>query len=89
MTPSPASGVKLEDYMKVKDQDDGYITWLLEPIRNASTTKKWSGTINHPSHTNKVGDTLHAFVHFAYQYTQNFVVFADLQTAMYGSASHE
>ncbi|KAK7438440.1 hypothetical protein VKT23_018052 [Stygiomarasmius scandens] len=67
MTPPPASGVKLKDYMKVKDQDDGYITWLLEPIRNASTTKKWSGTMNHPSHTNKVGDTLHAFVHFAYQ----------------------
>ncbi|KAK7437693.1 hypothetical protein VKT23_018409 [Stygiomarasmius scandens] len=87
--PSPASGITSEEYESVQDKQDGYITWLLEPMRNASTTTKWSGTMDHPQHpTSKVGDTLYAFVHFAYQYMDNTLVFADLQTAKHGCANN-
>ncbi|KAJ3747078.1 kinase-like domain-containing protein, partial [Lentinula detonsa] len=46
---------------------------------------KWSGTMQHPEHNSKVGDTLTSFVHFAYEWTHQTVVFANLQTLKVGS----
>ncbi|KAJ3806027.1 kinase-like domain-containing protein, partial [Lentinula aff. lateritia] len=64
------------------------ITWLLEPIRpRASVTTKWSGTMQHPLHNSKVGDTLMTFVHFAYHWTYMTLVFADLQTTRVGTVA--
>ncbi|KAE9390096.1 hypothetical protein BT96DRAFT_761649, partial [Gymnopus androsaceus JB14] len=61
------------------------ITWLLEPLRPKTETQEWSGTNQHPEHNSKVGSTLTAFVHFAYEWTHKTVVFADLQTMTMGS----
>ncbi|KAE9397802.1 hypothetical protein BT96DRAFT_789121, partial [Gymnopus androsaceus JB14] len=82
--PSPASGITPDEYSAL-DQRKDFIIWLLEPMR--STTRqpnKWSGTMQHPAHNSKVGDTLTCFVHFAYQWTEKTMVFADLQTMRVG-----
>ncbi|KAJ3780281.1 kinase-like domain-containing protein [Lentinula aff. detonsa] len=52
---------------------------------NALKPTKWSGTMQHPEHNSKVGNTLTSFVHFAYEWTHQTVVFADLQTSKVGS----
>ncbi|KAJ3993927.1 kinase-like domain-containing protein, partial [Lentinula boryana] len=78
--PSPASGIGDLVYAGL-DPTKQYITWLLEPMRpKALATTKWSGTMQHPSHNSKVGDTLTTFVHFTYQWTYKTLVFADLQS---------
>ncbi|KAF8824200.1 hypothetical protein HHX47_DHR8000161 [Lentinula edodes] len=77
--PSPASGLDPEKYDTL-EAEDHQIVWLLEPMRPRTATKKWSGTMQHPGHNSKVGDTLTSFVHFAYQWTYETVVFADLQS---------
>lgn len=80
--PSPASGVSANAYSAL-DKGKEFIVWLLEPMRPAKQPKKWSGTMQHPDHNSKVGDTLTSFVHFAYQWTEKGVVFADLQSKFY------
>ncbi|KAF9256429.1 hypothetical protein L218DRAFT_881696, partial [Marasmius fiardii PR-910] len=60
--------------------------WLLEPMRTG-TPKKWSGTLQHPSHQGKLGVTLTTFVHFAYEWSQKTIVFADLQTSLTATSS--
>ncbi|KAJ3911434.1 kinase-like domain-containing protein [Lentinula edodes] len=78
--PSPASRVSDIVYSGI-DSQKKFITWLLEPMRpRASVTTKWSGTMQHPLHNSKLGDTLMTFVHFAYHWTYKTLVFADLQT---------
>ncbi|KAJ7573523.1 hypothetical protein C8J56DRAFT_903326 [Mycena floridula] len=90
--PSPASGVSLTKYndaiADVLDDHDqatqnrnfAYVTWLLEELRPKGC-KRWSGTNNHPVQHSKLGTTLNAFAHFAFLYTNNTVVLADLQTS--------
>lgn len=57
---------------------DDYI-WLVEPLHPKAMVK-YSSTLAHQcNRTDKVGSTLNAFVHFAYEYSQEQIVFADLQ----------
>jgi len=56
----------------------GSPTWLVEPRRTKSVVK-FSGTLVHPSHTDKIGVTLMAFAHFSYEISQKRLVFADIQ----------
>ncbi|KAJ3991959.1 hypothetical protein F5050DRAFT_1580486, partial [Lentinula boryana] len=78
--PSPASGVTAGE-INALSEDLQYISWLLEPMRpRGIEPTKWSGTMQHPEHNSKVGDTLTSFVHFAYEWTHQTVVFADLQS---------
>ncbi|KAJ6540056.1 hypothetical protein DFH09DRAFT_874524, partial [Mycena vulgaris] len=44
--------------------------------------KRWSGTNEYPSWpNNKLGSKLNAFTHYAYLFSQESTVFADLQTS--------
>ncbi|KAJ6580234.1 kinase-like domain-containing protein, partial [Mycena sp. CBHHK59/15] len=57
------------------------VVWLFEP-RRSSTVKHWSGTNDYPAwHQSKLGNTLGAFTHWAYLFSQESIVLADLQTA--------
>ncbi|KAL0578181.1 hypothetical protein V5O48_003812 [Marasmius crinis-equi] len=82
--PSPASGVKSLDESEV--DGNAQIAWLLEKWRGDHPTTKWSGTMAHPSHPGKIGVTLTAFAHFAYESSDRSLVFADLQSTLAGSA---
>ncbi|KAJ3969764.1 hypothetical protein EV361DRAFT_963860 [Lentinula raphanica] len=80
--PLPASGVVMDL------EESQLIGWLLEPMRpKTAITKKWSGTMQHPEHNNKVGDTLTSLVHFGYSWTHKSLVFADLQTTKIGGTT--
>ncbi|KAJ7832306.1 hypothetical protein B0H13DRAFT_2289105 [Mycena leptocephala] len=80
LTPSPASGVPMSVFLDATSGNpDSAITWLLEPLRAASVNR-WSGTLEHPIHADKAGKTIDAFMHFAYIYSQQSLVFADLQS---------
>ncbi|KAL0566994.1 hypothetical protein V5O48_014997 [Marasmius crinis-equi] len=86
--PSVASGISSSAWDKFDSKPR--VTWLIEPMRNSSTgIKKWSGTMEHPDHNNKIGATLASFVHFAYVYTHQSVVFADLQTSLFAEPGAE
>ncbi|KAJ7109627.1 kinase-like domain-containing protein [Mycena crocata] len=76
--PSAASGFSLEQYQAA--HDPGIIVWLFEP-RRSSKVKRWSGTNEYPAwNQNKLGSTLNAFSHYAYLFSQESTVLADLQT---------
>ena len=62
----------------IDNNPDSAIVWLLEPMRGSSI-ERWSGTLKHPNHDNKVGQTMDAFMHFSYVYSQHTIVFADIQ----------
>ncbi|KAJ6463845.1 kinase-like domain-containing protein [Mycena vitilis] len=80
LTPSPASGVPMPAFLDMTAASpDGAITWLLEPLR-ASSVDRWSGTLEHRPHSDKAGRTIDAFMHFAYIYSQQSLIFADLQS---------
>ncbi|KAJ7067574.1 kinase-like domain-containing protein [Mycena amicta] len=76
--PSTASNLPVntdpEDY-------EGGLTWLVEPFRHGRATK-FVGTLNHQIgiRTGKLGATVHAFIHFFYQYTKETLVLVDVQT---------
>ncbi|KAJ7113474.1 kinase-like domain-containing protein [Mycena epipterygia] len=77
--PSPASGVSMESFLNSLDKNpDSAIIWLLEPLRG-SAIERWSGTLKHPNHQNKPGQTIDAFMHFSHVYSQGTLVFADIQ----------
>ncbi|THU80435.1 hypothetical protein K435DRAFT_874373 [Dendrothele bispora CBS 962.96] len=62
------------------DKNIWSVAWLLEKMR-AKQSSKWSGTNAHPTYTNnKLGNVLNAFAHFVYQYSQNTIVIADIQS---------
>lgn len=52
--------------------------WLCEERRPASINR-YSGTLNHPNHTDKTGMTINALVHFVYGFSHSQIVFADVQ----------
>ncbi len=55
------------------------LNWLVEPKR-PSTLIKYSGTLNYPSdRTDLRALTIYAFIHFVYGFSQNNIVFADVQ----------
>ncbi|KAJ7478049.1 hypothetical protein B0H11DRAFT_2424682 [Mycena galericulata] len=77
--PSPASGVTADSFQQsLEANPDSAVVWLLEPLRG-SAMERWSGTLKHPNHGNKPGQTMDAFMHFSYVYSQKTLVFADLQ----------
>ncbi|KAJ7748307.1 kinase-like domain-containing protein, partial [Mycena maculata] len=77
--PSLASGMTMHKFLKsTSSNPNGAITWLLEPLRAASI-ERWSGTLEHPTHSDKAGKTIDAFMHFSHTYSQQTFVFADLQ----------
>ncbi|KAJ6611239.1 kinase-like domain-containing protein, partial [Mycena sp. CBHHK59/15] len=76
---SPASGVSMQAFLDSIDRNpDTSIVWLLEPSRG-SAIERWSGTLRHPNHENKPGQTIDAFMHFSYVYSRQTLVFADIQ----------
>ncbi|KAJ7087588.1 kinase-like domain-containing protein [Mycena belliarum] len=71
--PSKASGV-----IAIAEDGEG-LTWLVEHKR-PTTVIKFSGTLVHQSHrTDLRSATVSAFAHFVYGYSNNSLVFADLQ----------
>ncbi|KAJ7099232.1 kinase-like domain-containing protein, partial [Mycena belliarum] len=71
--PSKASGV-----IAIAEDGEG-LTWLVERKR-PTTVIKFSGTLVHQSHrTDLRSATVSAFAHFVYGYSNNSLVFADLQ----------
>ncbi|KIK56380.1 hypothetical protein GYMLUDRAFT_247888 [Collybiopsis luxurians FD-317 M1] len=75
--PSRASGIKLPDDSLGPDEG---ITWLVEPKR-PSTFFKFTGTLSHArTHIGGLtSETVHAFAHFVYEFTNRQLVVADLQ----------
>ncbi|KAJ6628765.1 hypothetical protein B0H10DRAFT_1777418, partial [Mycena sp. CBHHK59/15] len=79
--PSTASGFSLAQYQAANDP--AIVVWLFEPCRS-STVKHWSGTNDYPAwHQSKLGNTLGAFTHWAYLFSQESIVLADLQSVLY------
>ncbi|KAJ6560678.1 hypothetical protein B0H10DRAFT_1845638, partial [Mycena sp. CBHHK59/15] len=77
-SPSKASGFSIDEYQGASNP--GIIVWLFEP-RRSSKVQHWSGTnVYPPWHQNKLGSTLNAFTHYAYLFSQESTVFADLQS---------
>ncbi|KAJ7758933.1 kinase-like domain-containing protein, partial [Mycena maculata] len=77
--PSVASGFSLEQYEAAFDPS--IIVWLFKP-RRSSKVKRWSGTNEYPAwEQNKLGNTLNAFSHYVYLFSQESTVLADLQMA--------
>ncbi|KAJ6474249.1 hypothetical protein C8R45DRAFT_1077602 [Mycena sanguinolenta] len=74
--PSPAFGIKVSEYGALSDGEKDEIvinehvvssvTWLLEHERETVGFQKYSGTLEHPRHTDKQGATINAFQHFMY-----------------------
>jgi hypothetical protein len=80
LSPSLASGIDMQVFLDTTSANpDSALTWLLEPLR-ASCIDRWSGTLEHPIHSDKAGKTMDAFMHFAYIYSQQSLIFADLQS---------
>ncbi|KAJ7133796.1 kinase-like domain-containing protein [Mycena filopes] len=80
LIPSPASTVSMDMFLEATSaHPDSAITWLLEPLR-ASALDRWSGTLEHPLHSDKAGMTMDAFMHYSYVYSQKSFIFADLQS---------
>ncbi|KAJ7756038.1 hypothetical protein DFH07DRAFT_742873, partial [Mycena maculata] len=76
--PSMASGFSLEQYQAARDPN--IIVWLFKP-RCPSKVKHWSGTNEYsPWHQNKIGSTLNAFAHYAYLFSQESTILADLRS---------
>ncbi|KAJ6580673.1 hypothetical protein B0H19DRAFT_1060411 [Mycena capillaripes] len=85
--PSNASEFSLEQYQaacQAEDEpnsDSDLVVWLFEP-RQYSRVKHWSGTNEYPPWPqNKLGSTLNAFAHYAYLFSLESILLADLQTA--------
>lgn len=87
--PSPASGITATAYSALSNEDKGEmivhgniissITWLLEPERGNVHYRKYSGTLEHPRHTDKQGSTINALQHFAYLNSNKSLILADIQ----------
>ncbi|KAL0952298.1 hypothetical protein HGRIS_006587 [Hohenbuehelia grisea] len=73
-TPSIASGVGI-----IIDEEEDGITWLVEKKRSTSVLK-FSGTLSHkPQRRDQLSQTIYAFAHFVWGYSNNTLVFADIQ----------
>ena len=68
--PSPASSLQAF-------KDDAAV-WLVEPCR-MKAVQKFTGTLVHPSHPDKLGQMLSAFTHFVYELSGREMVLADIQ----------
>ncbi|KAH9916466.1 kinase-like domain-containing protein [Fomitopsis serialis] len=55
--------------------------WLIEP-RRATSVHRWSGTMSHPAGAGQKAQTMSAFAHFVYRYSNSQLVAADLQSTV-------
>ncbi|KAJ7790255.1 hypothetical protein B0H13DRAFT_1676232 [Mycena leptocephala] len=83
------SGFSEEQYQAARqarddsNSDPGIVIWLFEP-RRSSKVQHWSGTNKYPPwHRNKLGSTLNTFAHYAYLFSLESTVLADLQSVFY------
>lgn len=80
--PSPASGKtaneRFDEYEPSTDDELPKICWLLEPLRPTAFTR-YSGTLKHPKLHGKLGGSIHAFVHYAFELSARDLLFADIQ----------
>ena len=58
--------------------EEDTVIWLVEPHHTKSICK-FSGTLVHPNHPNKLGQTLSAFSHFVYQFSGEELALVDIQ----------
>ncbi|KAJ7464331.1 kinase-like domain-containing protein [Mycena galericulata] len=89
--PSPASGITAAAYSALSDEAKkemivpgsivSSLTWLLEPERGNVYYRKYSGTLEHPRHTDKQGSTINALQHFAYLNSNKSLILADIQAS--------
>ncbi|KAF8214452.1 kinase-like domain-containing protein, partial [Mycena galopus ATCC 62051] len=75
--PSSASGV-VREIFEAEPVVIRKVVWFLEPLRNPSVTH-YTGTMEHPAGRGQLGPTLSAFVHYAFQWSEGNVIFADIQ----------
>ncbi|KAJ7475381.1 kinase-like domain-containing protein [Mycena galericulata] len=75
--PSPASGI-VKEVLEAEAITTRRIVWLLEPLRNPSVTH-YTGTMEHPAGRGQLAHTLSAFVHYAFQWSEGNLIFADIQ----------
>jgi hypothetical protein len=82
--PSPASGITKDQFYNKYDLncDNGTliprVCWLLEPLRTQAFTR-YTGTLKHPTLRGKLGSSIHAFVHYAFEVSGEDLLFADIQ----------
>jgi hypothetical protein len=80
--PSPASGTTkgqlLDEYDVNKDASMPKVCWLLEPLQTSAFTH-YTGTLKHPNLYGKLGSSIHAFVHYAYETSSKDLVFTNIQ----------
>ncbi|KAJ7230109.1 kinase-like domain-containing protein [Mycena pura] len=76
--PSPASGIEEDDYDEARGSG---VTWLVEPFRAGTKTLKFVGTLNHKAGIlqGKLAATVHAFIHFVFEYSLKTMVLVDVQ----------
>ncbi|KAF7297564.1 Kinase-like protein [Mycena kentingensis (nom. inval.)] len=75
--PTPASAVPADQIDAARTEG---VTWLVEPYRPGRTIK-FVGTLNHAAglHNGKIAATVHAFIHFAYEFSNKSLVLVDVQ----------
>ncbi|KAJ7788029.1 kinase-like domain-containing protein [Mycena olivaceomarginata] len=74
-----------KDELVINDDLVSSVTWLLERERGNVDFRKYSGTLEHPRHTDKQGATINAFQHFTYLNSNKSLLLADIQS----SESHD
>ncbi|KAJ7145431.1 kinase-like domain-containing protein, partial [Mycena crocata] len=78
-SPSPASGIVKEIFEAgIATPHPSQIVWLMEPLRNPSVTH-YTGTMEHPVGRGQLAHTISAFVHYAFQWSEGNIIFADIQ----------
>ncbi|KAK7006853.1 kinase-like protein [Favolaschia claudopus] len=93
--PSPASGLAPSEYSDLLEAEKAElaadsnilssITWLIERERGDVQLRKYSGTLDHPSYSDKQGATINLFQHYVYLFSRKTLVLADIQA----SESHD
>ncbi|KAK6975008.1 hypothetical protein R3P38DRAFT_2582969, partial [Favolaschia claudopus] len=87
--PSPASGLAPSEYSDLLEAEKAElaadsnilssITWLIERERGDVQLRKYSGTLDHPSYSDKQGATINLFQHYVYLFSRKTLVLADIQ----------
>ncbi|KAH9920493.1 hypothetical protein B0H21DRAFT_845002 [Amylocystis lapponica] len=80
--PSPASGFESHEVgLDVNDHSEGGVFWLIEPRRTIHVDR-YSGTMVQQRGRGKQQQTMNAFAHFVYGWSDGKVVMADLQCVL-------
>lgn len=76
-SPSPAAAI-VKEVFEAEPVATRQVVWLLEPFRNPSVTH-YTGTMDHLAGRGQLAQTLSTFVHYAFQWSEGNMIFADLQ----------